>query len=80
MALFFEYFLGGLECVGHSFAYIAYFVFSRDVWIRTQRAAVASMPSTDLDAHFPNLAAHLPVFRVSEVFRKNKKGVCYHPR
>jgi hypothetical protein len=62
MALFFVYFLGGLESVGHSFAFVAYFVFSREVWIRTQSAAVASMPSTDLAAHFPNLAAHLPVF------------------
>jgi hypothetical protein len=29
------YFLGGLDCVGHSFAYVAYFVFLRDVWIQT---------------------------------------------
>jgi hypothetical protein len=33
---------GVLECVGHSFAYVAHFEFLRDVWIRTQRAAVAS--------------------------------------
>ncbi len=26
----------------HNFAYVAHFVFLRDVWIRTQRAAVAS--------------------------------------
>ena len=44
----------GLNCVGH-FAYVAHFVFLRDVWIRTQRAAVA----TNLDTHLPN-AAHLP--------------------
>jgi hypothetical protein len=25
---------------GHSFAYVAHFVFLRDVWIRTQKAAV----------------------------------------
>ncbi len=31
---FFVYFFGGLECVvGHSFAYVAHFVFLRDVWI-----------------------------------------------
>jgi hypothetical protein len=30
------------ECVCHSFANAAHFVFLRDVWIRTQRAAVAS--------------------------------------
>ncbi len=38
--VFFWYFFGGLECVGHSFAYVAHFVVLRDV--RTQRAAVAS--------------------------------------
>jgi hypothetical protein len=38
----FLYFFGELECVGHSFAYVAYFVFLRDVWIRTQRVAVDS--------------------------------------
>ncbi len=39
---FFVYFLlDGLECVGHSLAYVALFVFFRDVWIRTQRAAGA---------------------------------------
>jgi hypothetical protein len=37
-----EYFNGGLECVGHSFAYVNHFVFLRDVWIRTQGAALAS--------------------------------------
>jgi hypothetical protein len=62
MALFFVYFLGGLESVGHSFAFVAYFVFSRDVWIRTQRAAVASMRATKLASHLPNLAAHLPSY------------------
>jgi hypothetical protein len=41
--IFFCIFFGGLECVGQSFAYVAHFVFLRDVWIRTQRAAVASM-------------------------------------
>jgi len=29
----------GLECVGHSFAYVAHIIFLTDVWIRTQRAA-----------------------------------------
>ncbi len=28
-------FFGGLECVGHNYAYVARFVFLRDVWIRT---------------------------------------------
>jgi hypothetical protein len=31
-------FVGGLEFVGHSFAYVAHFVYLRDIWIRTQRA------------------------------------------
>jgi hypothetical protein len=31
--LFFKFF-GGLEYVGHSLAYVAHFVFLRDVWIR----------------------------------------------
>ncbi len=30
-------FFGGLECVGHSFAFVPNFVFLRDVWIRTQK-------------------------------------------
>jgi hypothetical protein len=46
MSYFFVYFVGGLDCaVDHyfqSFAYVAHLVFLRDVWIRTQRAAVAS--------------------------------------
>jgi hypothetical protein len=41
----------GLECVGHSFAYVAHFVFLRDVWIRTQRLAVASRCATNLATH-----------------------------
>jgi hypothetical protein len=35
-----------LECVGHFFAYVAHFVFLRNVWIRTQRDAVASRCAT----------------------------------
>ncbi len=46
-------FLGGIECVGHCFAYLAHFVFLRDVWIRTQKAAVASRRA------IINLATHL---------------------
>jgi hypothetical protein len=30
-------FFCGLECVGHSFAYVTHFVILKDVWIRTQR-------------------------------------------
>jgi hypothetical protein len=45
----FVYFFGALECVGHSFAYVEFF---RDVWMRTQRSAVASRRAT--------IATHLP--------------------
>ncbi len=48
---FFLFFFGGLECVGHSFAYVAHLWFLRDVWIRTQSAAVASWCATDLATH-----------------------------
>ena len=48
---FFVYFFGGLECVGHSFAYVAHLWFLRDVWIRTQSAAVASWRATGLAIH-----------------------------
>ncbi len=50
-AKFFLVFFDGLECVGHSFAYVAHFVFGGDVWIRTQRAAVASRSATNLATH-----------------------------
>ncbi len=51
---FFVYFVGGLECVGHSFASVAHFAVFRDVWIRTQRAAVPSRRTTSLATHLPN--------------------------
>jgi hypothetical protein len=34
-------------------AYVVHFVFLRDVWIRTQRAAVASRRATNLPTHLP---------------------------
>ncbi len=41
--IFFVYFFGGLECVGHSFASVAHLCFLRDVYgIRTQINAVVS--------------------------------------
>jgi hypothetical protein len=61
---FFYIFFVRPECVGHSFAYVAQFVFLRDVWTRTQRAAVASRSAT-------NLATHLPSFETLPfLFRK----------
>jgi hypothetical protein len=47
-AIAFFYIFGGLECVEHFFANVAQFLFLRDVWIRTQRAAVASRCATNL--------------------------------
>ncbi len=73
--IFFKYIFGGLKGVDHSFAYVAHFVFLRDVWIRTQRAAEASRRATNLATHLPQswppisllshpspsiLATHLP--------------------
>jgi hypothetical protein len=53
-------FLGGLECVCHSFAYVTHFVFLRGVNIPTQRAAVASRCAANLATHLPpNWATHL---------------------
>ncbi len=43
LTYFLYVFFGGLEGVGHSFAYVAHFVFLRDVWIRTQR--VGALPT-----------------------------------
>jgi hypothetical protein len=40
-----------MECVCHSLAIVALFVILKDVWIRTQRAAVASRRATSLAAH-----------------------------
>ncbi len=37
----------------HPFAYVAHFVFLRDVWIRIQRAAAASRCATNLATHLP---------------------------
>ncbi len=54
-------FFGGLECVGHSFAYVAHLWFLRDVWIRTQSAAVASWRATDLATH-PSRISHPSLF------------------
>jgi hypothetical protein len=51
---FFCIFFCGLECVVHSFAYVTHFVFLKDVWIRTQRAAVASRRAANLATHLPS--------------------------
>jgi hypothetical protein len=45
-----------LRC--HFFAYVAHFVYLRDVWIRTQRAAEQAGALTT--THLPHLATYLP--------------------
>jgi hypothetical protein len=54
-------FFGGLDCVGHSVAYIAHFVFLR--------AAVSSRRATDLATHLLNLA-NLGRWVSSKIYRK----------
>jgi hypothetical protein len=46
---------GRLECDGHFFAYVANCVSLKDVWIRTQRAAVARRRATNLATHLHGL-------------------------
>ncbi len=60
---FFVYFLAGLDCFGYSFAYIAHFIFLKDVLIRTQRAAVASRRATNLATHLPRLLKYMYIGR-----------------
>ncbi len=47
------YFLRAIQCVGHSFPYVAHFIFLRYVWIRTLRAAAASRRATNIATHLP---------------------------
>jgi hypothetical protein len=51
--LYTVYVFAGIECVGHSFAYVAHLVLLGDIWIRTQRAAVANRCATNLATHLP---------------------------
>ncbi len=59
----FLYIFWRARCVGHSFAYVAHFVFLRDVWIRTQRAAIACRHVTNLATHPPNSEEFLSQLR-----------------
>ncbi len=59
---FYIIFFGGLECVGHSFAYVAHLWFLRNVWIRTQSAAAASWRATDLATHPKSFAREKTYF------------------
>ncbi len=49
-----------LECAGHSFAYVAHLVYLTDVWIRTQRAAVAKYLLSNKDNFTRYKAGALP--------------------
>ncbi len=59
---FYYYYFGGLECVGHSFAYVGhFFYFERCLDSNpAQRAAVTSKRATNLATHLPYVATHLP--------------------
>jgi hypothetical protein len=57
---FFVYYFCGLECVGHSFAYVAYLIFLRYVWIRSPESFRSKQACYNLATHLPNLATHLP--------------------
>jgi hypothetical protein len=56
--VFLVYFFGGLECVGHSLAHVAHFVFLRDVWIRNPESCRSQQVRYQLS--HPSLATHLP--------------------
>jgi hypothetical protein len=47
MIYYFLNIFSGIERAGRSVSYVVYFVFLGDVWIRTQRAAGASMRATN---------------------------------
>ncbi len=64
------YFFGGLECVGHSFAYVVHFVLLREVKIRTQRAAVASRRANNLATHFP--IAYMIYYYIAGYYRADR--------
>ncbi len=44
-------FFCGLECVGHSFDYVAHLGFLRDIWPRTQSGVVSSWRTTNIATH-----------------------------
>ncbi len=81
---FFLYFFGGLECAGYSFADIAHFVLLEDVWIRTQRAAVASRCATNLAkptiSLSPPISQHLTVTVIQIIVEKGRFYIKGHRR
>jgi hypothetical protein len=57
-----------LECIGHSFSYVAHFLFLIDVWIRTQRAGLANRRTTNL-----------AVLRIRDVYPGSRILIFTHP-
>ncbi len=68
---FYIFFWRARECVGHIFAYVAHFVYSRDYWIRTLRAAVASRRAFNLATHLP-LKLKFKKFPITFVLRTKR--------
>ncbi len=62
-------FFCGLECVGQ-YNVAQPLVFLRDVWIRTQRAAVVSRRATNLATHLPATWQALSLFKAKNLTRK----------
>jgi hypothetical protein len=53
-------FFGEQEGVGLPFAYVAHFVFLRDVWIRIQISAIEKQARYQLATQLPILPTHFP--------------------
>ncbi len=64
--IFFCIFFSGLECVGHFFAYVAHFVFLGNVWIRTQRDAVACRCTASFATRLPFLFLYFFVYFLAD--------------
>ncbi len=63
---------------GYSFVYVAHFIFLRDVWIWTQRAAGASRRATNIATHLPNLPTHLPMINMHHCIGQYIINLCLH--
>ncbi len=69
--LYTVYFWRARAC--HSFPSVAHFVYLGNVWIRTQRAALASRCSTNVATHLPNFWNSIP-----QVFLQYNVKIGYH--
>ncbi len=79
VTILFCIFFGGLQCVSHSFAYVSHLWFLRDVWIRTQSAAVASGRAADLAINPPNLATNPPNVATNPPLATNPPNAANNP-